>query len=117
MQRINKRNFVSMPSLPSLAPFRGTKYGGRFTVTLIPGDGIGNELAASVKTIFKEAEVPIDWEEFSVTGTKMSKENERAMQAAIDSLRRTTVGLKGILYTPVTRYGYRFGYLRFGFTH
>lgn len=106
MQRINKRNFVSMPSLPSLAPFRGTKYGGRFTVTLIPGDGIGNELAASVKTIFKEAEVPIDWEEFSVTGTKMSKENERAMQAAIDSLRRTTVGLKGILYTPVTRYGY-----------
>lgn len=30
-----------------------SKYGGRQTVTLIPGDGIGPELAASVKEIFR----------------------------------------------------------------
>ena len=30
-----------------------SKYGGRHTVTLIPGDGIGPELAASVKEIFR----------------------------------------------------------------
>ncbi len=30
-----------------------TKYGGRRTVTLIPGDGVGPELTAAVKTIFR----------------------------------------------------------------
>lgn len=34
------------------APSRST-YGGRHTVTLIPGDGIGPELAACVKHIFR----------------------------------------------------------------
>jgi isocitrate dehydrogenase (NAD+) len=75
----------------------GTKYGGRYTVTLIPGDGIGNELANSVKTVFGAAAVPVEWEEFSVTGYEQSKENDAKMQAAIDSLRRTKVGLKGVV--------------------
>ncbi|CRK30683.1 hypothetical protein BN1708_015830 [Verticillium longisporum] len=33
--------------------FKPTKFGGKYTVTLIPGDGIGAEVAESVKTIFK----------------------------------------------------------------
>lgn len=35
-----------------------TKYGGRRTVTLIPGDGVGPELTAAVKTVFRSATYP-----------------------------------------------------------
>ncbi len=35
-------------------------------MTLIPGDGIGPELAACVKHIFRHANVPVDFEEISV---------------------------------------------------
>ena len=77
------------------APFVGTKYAGRYTVTLVPGDGIGQEMAQSVKTIFKAANVPVDWDEYNVSGYKQGKENEQSMKAAIDSLKRNKVGLKG----------------------
>jgi isocitrate dehydrogenase (NAD+) len=38
------------------------------TVTLVPGDGVGQELAESVKAVFKAAEVPIEWEQFDLSG-------------------------------------------------
>lgn len=76
---------------------RPTKYAGRYTVTLIPGDGIGAEMTDSVKTIFKAANVPVDWEEYSVSGYKQDKQNEGSMKAAVDSLRRNKIGLKGVL--------------------
>lgn len=37
------------------------------TVTLIPGDGIGPEISASVQKIFEVAGVPIQWEIEDVT--------------------------------------------------
>ena len=36
------------------------------TVTLIPGDGVGPELMASVKDVFSAAAVPIKFEELFV---------------------------------------------------
>ena len=33
--------------------FSHSLYGGRHTITLIPGDGIGPELAVSVKEVFR----------------------------------------------------------------
>lgn len=41
--------------------------GGVQTVTLIPGDGIGPEISASVMKIFDAAKAPIQWEELNVT--------------------------------------------------
>jgi isocitrate dehydrogenase (NAD+) len=87
-----------------------TKYGQKYTVTLIPGDGIGEEITNSVKTIFKAENVPVQWEQVDVTGlvepqTSMS-EYPDAYQEAIRSLQRNKVGLKGLLYTPVERTGH-----------
>ncbi|CCM03182.1 uncharacterized protein FIBRA_05304 [Fibroporia radiculosa] len=45
-----------------------TKYGGVYTVTLIPGDGIGNEITDSVKEIFEYVNAPIEWEQYNVSG-------------------------------------------------
>ncbi|KAI9320416.1 isocitrate dehydrogenase, NAD-dependent [Dichotomocladium elegans] len=76
------------------------KENGNYTVTLIPGDGIGPEIAESVKRIFAAAKTPIDWEPVDVT--PVFKDGKTVIpQEAIDSVRRTTVALKGPLATPI----------------
>lgn len=74
------------------------------TVTLVPGDGVGQELSESVKAVFKAAEVPVEWEQFDLSG-HVSR-NDDLMKDTLASLRRNKVGLKGILYTPVSRLGH-----------
>lgn len=78
-------------------PTPGTEYGGRYTVTLIPGDGIGHEMANSVKTIFKAAHVPVEWEQFDVSG--YSQADPLLLQQTVDSIKRNKVALKGICAT------------------
>ncbi|KAG0365692.1 isocitrate dehydrogenase (NAD(+)) idh1 [Gamsiella multidivaricata] len=86
--------------VPQPQDIHSSKLGGRYTVTLIPGDGVGQEIAAAVKTIFKAANVPVDWEQFDVSGYTSAGDN--TFQQSVESLRRNKVGLKGILYTPVS---------------
>jgi isocitrate dehydrogenase (NAD+) len=62
-------------------------------VTLIPGDGIGVELTNSVKTIFKAANAPIEWDQYNFSGINP---DGVVLNEAIESLRRNKVGLKGI---------------------
>lgn len=73
------------------------KYGGKYTVTLIPGDGAGKEITDSVKTIFAAENVPIEWETIELSGVDA---NHSQIDEAVLSLKRNKVGLKGILYTP-----------------
>jgi isocitrate dehydrogenase (NAD+) len=70
-------------------------------VTLIPGDGIGSEISASVIKIFEAAKCPIDWESVDVTPVKGVDGKFRIPQKAIDSVNETRMGLKGPLATPV----------------
>ncbi|KAJ6485126.1 mitochondrial NAD-dependent isocitrate dehydrogenase subunit 1 precursor [Mycena vitilis] len=81
-----------------------TKYGGIYTVTLIPGDGIGAEITDSVKEIFEHVNAPIEWEQYNVSG--ISSEGEALFKQAMDSLKRNRVGLKGILFTPISQSGH-----------
>ncbi|OAA53928.1 isocitrate dehydrogenase subunit mitochondrial precursor [Niveomyces insectorum RCEF 264] len=94
--------------------FKPTKYGGKYTVTLIPGDGIGAEVAQSVKTIFKADNVPIEWEEVAVSGVDQTASSpasagrtEDLFRESVASLRRNKLGLKGILHTPIARSGHQ----------
>ncbi|GME91932.1 unnamed protein product [Ambrosiozyma monospora] len=75
------------------------KYGGKYLVTLIPGDGIGKEITDSVKTIFAADNVPVDWETIELSGLD-SHEND--INKALLSLKRNKIGLKGITYTPTS---------------
>ncbi|AFR92611.1 isocitrate dehydrogenase, NAD-dependent [Cryptococcus neoformans C23] len=73
---------------------------GNYTVTLIPGDGIGPEIANSVKQIFRAAQVPIVWEEVDVT--PILKDGKTVIpDDAIKSIKKNTVALKGPLATPI----------------
>lgn len=88
--------------------FKPTKFGGKYTVTLIPGDGIGAEVSESVKTIFKADNVPIEWEQVDVSGMEHGgKHSEELFRESIASLKRNKLGLKGILHTPVERSGHQ----------
>lgn len=86
---VNHRNVTSQTIPPP------AKYGGRHTVTMIPGDGIGPELMLHVKEIFRHACVPVDFEEVRVS----SETSDRDLQNAIMAIRRNRVALKGNLET------------------
>ncbi|KAK8158876.1 isocitrate dehydrogenase subunit 1 mitochondrial precursor [Phyllosticta citrichinensis] len=88
--------------------FKPTKFGGKYTVTLIPGDGVGAEVSESVKQIFKADNVPIEWEQVDVSGMDSgNKQTEELFRESIASLKRNKLGLKGILHTPVERSGHQ----------
>lgn len=74
----------------------------------ITGDGIGAEVAESVKTIFKADNVPIEWEQVDVSGVDAgNKHSGELFKNSIESLKRNKLGLKGILFTPVERSGHQ----------
>ncbi|KIJ70511.1 hypothetical protein HYDPIDRAFT_122422 [Hydnomerulius pinastri MD-312] len=93
--------FRRYASAAPTAAFAGNKgSNGKYSVTLIPGDGIGPEISESVKAIYSAAEVPIEWEEVSVT--PVLKGGKTVIpDAAINSVKKNTVALKGPLATPI----------------
>uniref|UniRef100_A0A8C6S6T1 Isocitrate dehydrogenase [NAD] subunit, mitochondrial n=1 Tax=Neogobius melanostomus TaxID=47308 RepID=A0A8C6S6T1_9GOBI len=75
------------------------KYGGRHTVTLIPGDGIGPELLSHVREVFRYSCVPVDFEVVHVNSALASQDD---MDNAITAIRRNGVALKGNIETKHT---------------
>ncbi|GME42244.1 isocitrate dehydrogenase [Neofusicoccum parvum] len=91
----------SAASEDRVAKFKGTKGNdGKYTVTLIEGDGIGPEIAQSVKDIYSAANVPIKWESVDVT-PRLVDGKTTIPPEAIESVNRNYVALKGPLATPV----------------
>ncbi|KAK3547444.1 hypothetical protein QTP86_020868 [Hemibagrus guttatus] len=72
------------------------KYGGRHTVTLIPGDGIGPELLSHVRELFRFCCVPVDFEVVNVDSTAKSEDD---INNAVTAIRRNGVALKGNIET------------------
>ncbi|XP_012676053.1 isocitrate dehydrogenase [NAD] subunit gamma, mitochondrial isoform X2 [Clupea harengus] len=72
------------------------KYGGRHTVTLIPGDGIGPELLNHVRELFRFCCVPVDFEIVKVDSTVTSEDD---INNAITAIKRNGVALKGNIET------------------
>ncbi|KAK3098551.1 hypothetical protein FSP39_020552 [Pinctada imbricata] len=68
---------------------------------MIPGDGIGPEISASVKEIFRAADAPVEWEDVDVTPVKGPDGNYKLPAKIFESMGKTKVGLKGPLETPV----------------
>ena len=70
-------------------------------VTLLPGEGIGPEVAAATRRILEAAKVEIEWEEIAARGASTGDEAGSVNQAAIDSVRRNHVALKGPTATAI----------------
>jgi isocitrate dehydrogenase (NAD+) len=71
------------------------------TITLIPGDGIGPEVTASVVRIFKVANVDVDWERHDAGVRAFKLYNQSLPVPLLDSIRRNKVALKGPVTTPI----------------
>ena len=78
----------------------------RHAITLIPGDGVGPEVARAAQRILDAAAaragVAFDWEEAEAGASVFIKGDQTGVpQATRDSIDRTRVALKGPLETPV----------------
>ena len=70
-------------------------------VTLIPGEGIGPEVAAATRRVLEAAGVQFDWEEIAGRSDSSSNQEKTVNQAAVESVRRNRVALKGPMATAI----------------
>src|ERR1700674_4685842 len=70
-------------------------------VTLIPGEGIGPEVASAVRRILGATGVKIDWEELEGRTDKSTERGQLVSQSAVESVRRNHVALKGPMATAI----------------
>jgi isocitrate dehydrogenase (NAD+) len=72
-----------------------------YTITLIPGDGIGPEISEVVRKILAASGVSIQWEVHDAGQTALVKYGDLLPGAVLDSIIRNKVALKGPLTTPI----------------
>jgi isocitrate dehydrogenase (NAD+) len=70
-------------------------------VTLIPGDGIGPEVADAAVRAVNATGVSIDWQRADLNAGIITKSGQVLPPHIIESLERTHVGLKGPVTTPI----------------
>jgi isocitrate dehydrogenase (NAD+) len=70
-------------------------------VTLIPGDGIGPELAEATRRVLDASGVEFEWEVLDAGEAVMAKEGTPLPQSVLDSILRNKVAIKGPITTPV----------------
>jgi isocitrate dehydrogenase (NAD+) len=69
--------------------------------TLIPGDGIGPEIMASVRAVLTALGEPFDWDEQPAGLGAIATHGDPLPHTTLDSIRHTRLALKGPLTTPV----------------
>lgn len=77
-----------------------------YKVTLIPGDGIGPEVAEAAKQVIDATGVKIDWETVEAGEAVMAEYGTPLPQYVLDSIKKNKVALKGPVTTPVGK-GFR----------
>ena len=70
-------------------------------VTLIPGDGIGPELADATRRVLDASGVAFDWEVQNAGEACIAEYGTPLPEHVLDSIRRNKVALKGPITTPV----------------
>src|ERR1700686_582587 len=75
-------------------------------VTLIPGDGIGPEIAEASVMVLDALNAPFAWDVHQAGMSGLEAFGDPLPQTTVDSIRRTRLALKGPLTTPAGE-GYR----------
>ena len=78
----------------------------KHTITLIPGDGTGPELATAARRVIDATGVEIEWEVEEAGIDIMEKTGTPLPPTVLESIRRNKVALKGPITTPVGK-GFR----------
>ena len=72
-----------------------------YRVTLIPGDGIGPEVAEATRRVLDASGVSFDWDLQDAGMTAVDKHGDVLPEQTLESVRRNGVGLKGPITTPI----------------
>lgn len=72
-----------------------------YQISLLPGDGIGPEVAEATRRVLDATGVGFDWEVCAAGLDAFESTGELLPEATLDSIRRNGVGLKGPITTPV----------------
>jgi len=72
-----------------------------YTVTLIPGDGIGPEVVNATVSILEATAVNFEWESYAAGAEAYEKYHEYIPKELTESIERTHIGLKGPVTTPI----------------
>jgi len=78
----------------------------KYTVTLIPGDGIGPEVVEAARRVLEATGVEFQWEVANAGASALEKEGSLLPEHLLESVRKNKVALKGPTTTPVGR-GFR----------
>jgi isocitrate dehydrogenase (NAD+) len=70
-------------------------------ITLIPGDGIGPEVADATVEVLGTLGVPIEWERVELSAAIIEKAGVSLPPHVLESVERTGVALKGPVTTPI----------------
>jgi isocitrate dehydrogenase (NAD+) len=70
-------------------------------ITLIPGDGIGPEVALAAKRCIEATGVKVEWDEFVAGEVAIKKFGTPLPDEILDSIRKNKVALKGPIVTPI----------------
>src|SRR5438046_5191059 len=70
-------------------------------ITLIPGDGIGPEVASAVVRIIEASGAQIEWETHVAGQQALDQFGVTLPEQLLESIKRNQVGLKGPIMTPV----------------
>ena len=73
----------------------------RHRVTLIPGDGIGPEVAEAARAVVDATGVEVEWDVQEAGAATLEREGTPLPERVLDSVRRSRTALKGPITTPV----------------
>lgn len=72
-----------------------------YTITLLPGDGIGPSICESAVKVVEAAGVKVNWETHEAGMAAVEKYKDPLPKAILDSIQKNKVALKGPITTPV----------------
>ena len=72
-----------------------------YSVTLIPGDGIGPQLADATRHVLESTGIAFDWDVQEAGEATIAKEGTPLPDRVLDSIRANGVAIKGPITTPV----------------
>jgi isocitrate dehydrogenase (NAD+) len=72
-----------------------------YTVTLIPGDGIGPELAEATVGVLEATGLSFEWRRVDAGESQIALHGTPLPESVLDSIRETRVALKGPITTPI----------------
>jgi isocitrate dehydrogenase (NAD+) len=72
-----------------------------YTVTLIPGDGIGPEVTEATRRVLEATGISFTWDYQQAGLVALEESGDLLPEATLESVRRNKIGLKGPITTPI----------------